>query len=155
MLAQSNSRTVAAPGSFRAQRDAEVWEKIEALLRLRNAATTREISEAIGLSPAATYKRLVALLELEEVRIVAPQRGSSVQSWALCTEADAALARRVGPLITKAVQTGGVRRDPLVAALFGEPRCVSCHEPQGALHREGCMFNGLDIDAAHHVMEAQ
>lgn len=142
MLAQTNSHPVdVTRGLFRAQRDAEVWQKIEALLTATKTASTREIAEAIGLSIAATHKRLVALRDLQDVRNVPPCRGSSVQAWALCTDADAFFGDRIGPILTKAVQLGSLRRDPLVAALFGDTATVSLSQEQNPI--------GIDIDAIH------
>lgn len=151
MLAQTNTCPVAAANSFRSQRDAEVWEKIKALLDAQQSASTQELADAVGLSRAAMHRRLTMLRDLEELRNVPPRRGSPQHAWALCTEADAFFGERIGPTLTKAVQMG-YRRDPLVEALFGPaPKPVTKPSPfRRALIQPD--FSGVNIDEAHLVM---
>lgn len=119
MLAQSNSVLPAAvPHSVRIQQTGAIWDAIEQALRARSIATTREIADAVGLSPSQAQARLMDLREMGEVRH-ATLPGRAVRAWSLGAEEFAARAERMAPLITKARQLGTFQRDPLVAALFG------------------------------------
>lgn len=119
MLAQSNSVLPAAmPHAARMQHTAAIWDAIEEALRVRSIATTREIADAVGLSPSQALARLMDLREMGEVRHAALS-GRAVRAWSLGAEEFAARAERMAPVITKAQQLGTFQRDPLVAALFG------------------------------------
>lgn len=121
MLAQSNSVLPAAvPHSVRMQQTGAIWDAIEQALRALSIATTREIADAVGLSPSQAQARLMDLREMGEVRH-ATLPGRAVRAWSLGAEEFAARAERMTPLVTKARQLGTFRRDPLVAALFGVP----------------------------------
>jgi len=139
--------------AIRAQRDAEVWAIIEGLLNERGAANTREIAAALGLTMAATQKRLRDLRDMGDIRHGPMRSGSNIHTWVLVTDQDAAETDRIQPLLTKAVQIGIFNRDPLMHALYGIPRgllaaearCVGCQQPQGEPHDSGCIFASLTI----------
>lgn len=119
MLAQSNTVLPAAmPHAARMQHTAAIWDAIEQALRARSIATTREIADAVGLSPSQAQARLMDLREMGEVRH-ATLPGRAVRAWSLGAEEFAARAEHMAPLVTKARQLGTFQRDPLVAALFG------------------------------------
>ncbi|MQA39013.1 winged helix-turn-helix domain-containing protein [Rugamonas aquatica] len=144
------------PQSFRTQQNELAWSAIESVLRKFGAATTKEIADAIGLSPASAIARLRELRELGEVRFGAARGRSTIRTWSLGAEDFIERAEQMMPTITKATQLGIFQRDPLVAALFGDgqARCVSCNQPQGALHGEGCVFVSINIDAIHQEVAA-
>lgn len=152
MLSHSQTTT---PGviahSFRMQQNEQAWSAIESVLRKRTSATTKEIADAVGLSPASTIARLRELRELGEVRFGEPRGRSTIRTWSLGAEDFAVRAEQMMPTITKAAQLGIFQRDPLVAALFGygRARCVSCEQPEGVPHADDCAFAGLNIDAIH------
>lgn len=122
MLSQSSSTTLeAAALSYRAQQNERAWSAIESTLRKQSQATTREIADAVGLSPASTIARLRELRELGEVRFGPGRKGSTVRTWALGAEEFIEQAEQMKPKIIPATQLGLFQRDPLVAALFGSP----------------------------------
>ena len=137
MLSQSisTSRASRSP-ALREIQTAAIWGAIEATLAGSPGATTREIAESIGLTPAAALARLSELRELGEVRFAAPHDGSKLRTWELGAEDFVVRAEQMTPTVVKAEQLGIFSRDPLVAALFGagQPRCA---------------FAGLDMDAIH------
>jgi hypothetical protein len=152
MLSHSISNFRTGRNELRRDEQSEaVWAAITADLTEHRGATTREVADRIGLSPAATQARLYELRELGEVRFGPNKHGSRGRTWILGAEDFAARAEQLTPTIIKATQLGIFQRDPLVAALFGdvEARCVSCARPQGSPHADGCVFDGVNIDATH------
>jgi DNA-binding Lrp family transcriptional regulator len=138
------------------QQNEQAWSAIESVLRKRTVATTKEIADAIGLSPASAIARLRELRELGEVRFGAARGRSTIRTWSLGAEDFALRAEQMMPTIIKATQLGIFQRDPLVAALFGDgqARCVGCRQAQGAPHIAGCVFVGVSIDTTQQRVAA-
>lgn len=150
----SHSISTFRPGQPEALREiqtAAIWGAIEAALTVSPGATTREIASSIGMTPSGALARLNELREIGEVRFAAPRQGSKLRTWEMGAENSFVRAEQMKPTVVKAEQLGIFSRDPLVAALFGAglAQCVSCEQPQGVPHAEGCAFDGLNIDAIH------
>ena len=139
MLSQSisTSRASRSP-ALREIQTAAIWGAIEATLVDARGATTREIAESIGLTPAAALARLSELRELGEVRFSAPREGSKLRTWEIGAEDFVLRAEQMTPTVVKAQQLGCYSRDPLVAALFGVPPAAG-------------PFEGVNMDAIHHL----
>jgi hypothetical protein len=122
-ISSSPTRTIAG----RAQQTDAINAAIKKHLRIHRKATTRELAVTCGLTAASIHRRMLELRELGEVRDAPREHsgnarnGAPVRVWALGLDPIVALEHKQRCTWSKAEQLD-VRRDPLVAALFGAGR---------------------------------
>lgn len=124
MLSQINS-TPRTPRSIkRHYNQIRIWEQIDATLHRLGTATTKDLMDACGISHKCVTHHMNQLRAIGEVRYGEPRRAQNpgrypIRTWELgfdptySPDEDATAQRVAEPFVA--------RRDPLVAALFGEP----------------------------------